>query len=1810
MLYPKGRLRLILLLFLCSIAGASFADVEPNDNFATATPLEVGVQVSGDLGIDPSSDSNDYYAVELPANGEVTITATYESGLNGFLYLYRSSQAQITNINVNGTTGIITADCVGTGLVYVRTFRSSGSGTYTLEVNLTPASLDEDTEPNSSFATINETFLADETFTGHLGYAGENTGNAVDTEDWYYVILDDDGQVTLDVEYTNTLSGFIYLYYKQGSQISNTSAAVGNNQLVIDCLAEDTLAVRLTRSSGCGSYSASVSVAPRAIPRDLEPNNVFAEAQEVFNAGEDVQGRLGYFDIDTGTDTEDWYKVVLDNDGEVSMTILSTNSLGGFIYLYGKTGSQYTNTNYSAGVETLLTYDCLAQDTIYIRITGTSGCGDYTANVTVEPPLLGNDAEPNNVFAEAFEVFDTGEAIEGHLGYFDTDTGTDTEDWYKVVTDDDGLLTLTFESSNTLSGFIYFYSKAGSQFTNTSYPAETPTVLNYDCVAQDTVYVRFLASSGCGDYTASVSVTPPPLAGDVEPNNVFGSEQEVVQTDEELTGRLGYLDVDTGVDTEDWYEVVLSNDGTASLNMLSDGSLSGFIYLYSKAGAQYSNTSFQTGVPVTLDVSCLAADTAHIRILRTSGCGSYTTSLNMTPDIYENDPEPNGALATAVPSSGGQINEGHIGYFDVDLGTDTEDWFSFEVGEVPFEAEAELQVVGALNGFIYFYNSGGAQLINTSFGEGQTVLPFTFNEVGTYYVRLLRTSGCGQYQLNKLCGTDPQISIVEDNQSICPGEEATFTASGGFESYEWVSNAVIVGTDQTLTTSVAGTYFVRGFDANGCIGVSEDVTLTLFPLPELEVSAAGSTQICEGESLTLNASAGFASYLWNTGESTQSIQVTQAGSYSVSGITADGCSAESEPLVIGVSVVPELTITPGGALQFCETESVDLVATAGFETYLWNTGATSSSITVNETGEFFVTGTTVDNCQAVSASVFTDVDLDSDEDGVCDEEDGCPNDPNKTEPGECGCGVSDVDSDEDGLADCIDPCPELPNLENGDACQTSEGADGTVVDCQCVEDEPTEDNALACSDGIDNDGDGLIDCDDPECQALNAGLGCSTCFEDGLSFADEVLDYFNNCSNNTATEPAGALGVPDFVTGNTSTYVSLGNGGYVTLGFTNNTLINSGDESPDLYVFEVGPLVESSSIELRPLNASTETILIDNGLTDVDQDGFYEFGGIGGSTADVDIDSFFDGLAANSVQFDAIKIVDTPGSCSGTTPGADIDAVCALSSLDCAIGQPCDDGDETTINDVFNSNCECVGESIFDCPDLQADNGDPCMIDGVNGLIVDCNCLPIDCNGVVNGNATLDECGVCDDNPENDNETCADCAGVPNGLSILDDCGECRLPDDPDFNSTCLDCAGVPNGLSILDECGDCRLPDDPDFNSTCLDCAGVPNGNSTEDDCGVCDDNPNNDNESCADCEGVPNGSAEPGTACEVNGESGTFNENCECIPNVLECSFVYFLSSANEAGGSDIYSFTADNEATEADLTLIASTEVPVSLAYREDNQTLYLAHKDVAAYQTLDLTVPGAVPSGVITTTYSQSGFSGAGYGNGLFYVSDVSEDKVYAFDEQTGIGTLFSTAAVGDGDIATGSNGMVYLVSSEPQQSFEIISDGENIILGFVPEQTSGLALRPDGNFFLGVDGKAKLIVGNNQGEDLGQRLRLRLNNQLFFMEDADLASGCQFVEVAGIGEIDSNESASMFLGINPNPTEGISYAQFSTSKEQNATLEIYDMTGRRVALLFNGTMDAEVEYRTEFDGSDLPNGVYIYRFTVGDTIEMKKFIIAR
>ena len=151
---------------------------------------------------------------------------------------------------------------------------------------------------------------------------------------------------------------------------------------------------------------------------------------------------------------------------------------------------------------------------------------------------------------------------------------------------------------------------------------------------------------------------------------------------------------------------------------------------------------------------------------------------------------------------------------------------------------------------------------------------------------------------------------------------------------------------------------------------------------------------------------------------------------------------------------------------------------------------------------------------------------DTDGDGVCDEDDNCPNDPNKTEPGVCGCGVADTDTDGDGVADCNDGCPADPNKTAPGVCgcgvaDTDTDGDGVA---DCIDGCPNDPNKTApgvCGCGTpdtDTDSDGTADCND-QCpndsnKTVPGQCGC------GIADTDSDGDGTADCNDLCPSDPS------------------------------------------------------------------------------------------------------------------------------------------------------------------------------------------------------------------------------------------------------------------------------------------------------------------------------------------------------------------------------------------------------------------------------------------------------------------------------------------------------------------------------------------------------------------------------------------------------------------------------------------------------------------------------------------------------------------
>jgi hypothetical protein len=111
-----------------------------------------------------------------------------------------------------------------------------------------------------------------------------------------------------------------------------------------------------------------------------------------------------------------------------------------------------------------------------------------------------------------------------------------------------------------------------------------------------------------------------------------------------------------------------------------------------------------------------------------------------------------------------------------------------------------------------------------------------------------------------------------------------------------------------------------------------------------------------------------AGYSWSNGSTSQAITVSTAGNYRVTVSNVSGCTAISPIVNVTTTTGSTATIAVNGSTTLCQGRTRTLTSSAG-SSYLWSTGATTSSISVNAAGSYQVTVNPGSACASTSAPV-------------------------------------------------------------------------------------------------------------------------------------------------------------------------------------------------------------------------------------------------------------------------------------------------------------------------------------------------------------------------------------------------------------------------------------------------------------------------------------------------------------------------------------------------------------------------------------------------------------------------------------------------------------------------------------------------------------------------------------------------------------------------------------------------------------------------------------------------------------------------
>ncbi|MDW5289359.1 T9SS type A sorting domain-containing protein [Formosa sp. PL04] len=233
--------------------------------------------------------------------------------------------------------------------------------------------------------------------------------------------------------------------------------------------------------------------------------------------------------------------------------------------------------------------------------------------------------------------------------------------------------------------------------------------------------------------------------------------------------------------------------------------------------------------------------------------------------------------------------------------------YSVEVSEGTVSASANVTVnVNALPtanaGSDQTIDQGGSVTLTASGGTrykwstGATTknITVTPNATKTYTVEVFNEGDCSDTDQVKVTVNATKVEVeanAGNNQTICEGETVKLTATGG-SSYKWSTGERT--SSIKVTPSSTTTYSVEV--SEGTVSETANVTVNVNVLPSAN---AGDDQVIEvGETVTLSASGG-SFYIWNTGETTESISVSpnETMLYTVEAFNAGGCSSKDDVMV-------------------------------------------------------------------------------------------------------------------------------------------------------------------------------------------------------------------------------------------------------------------------------------------------------------------------------------------------------------------------------------------------------------------------------------------------------------------------------------------------------------------------------------------------------------------------------------------------------------------------------------------------------------------------------------------------------------------------------------------------------------------------------------------------------------------------------------------------------------------------------------------------------------------------------------------------
>ena len=335
------------------------------------------------------------------------------------------------------------------------------------------------------------------------------------------------------------------------------------------------------------------------------------------------------------------------------------------------------------------------------------------------------------------------------------------------------------------------------------------------------------------------------------------------------------------------------------------------------------------------------------------GIGTTKIGTGTVSTFYKYDPVTNAWIP--IPNFGGGLREmaasfsiGCYGYIATGFINDQQAAYKKDLWEYydPTDTTCGCTITASANGNTTIC-SGSSATLTASGGTGYawttggttSSIVVSPTSTSSYSVVVSNGSSCTDLASVTVTIAPPPVASVNSNQTICAGQSATLSASGG-SNYSWSNGATTTSIAVSPTTTT--NYSVTVSNGPSCSSTAF-VTITVSPSPVPTIS--GTILLCQGDATTLTASNG-SNYTWNTGVTSAVITVNPSSttSYTVVSTNSNGCTA-SATVTVSVAQPPIATVS---GTTICAGQTATLTA-GGVGNYSWSNGATTNPIIVSPT---------------------------------------------------------------------------------------------------------------------------------------------------------------------------------------------------------------------------------------------------------------------------------------------------------------------------------------------------------------------------------------------------------------------------------------------------------------------------------------------------------------------------------------------------------------------------------------------------------------------------------------------------------------------------------------------------------------------------------------------------------------------------------------------------------------------------------------------------------------------------------------------